>query len=109
MSETLRELARTANAWPFQEANALLSERLKGGKPAKGFTLFESGYGPSGLPHIGTFGEVARTTMVRRAFDCWRPRSRPSSTPSPTIVTACARCRTTSPTGIWSDSIWASR
>jgi lysyl-tRNA synthetase class 1 len=31
--------------------------------------LFETGYGPSGLPHIGTFGEVARTTMVRRAFE----------------------------------------
>ena len=30
--------------------------------------LFETGYGPSGLPHIGTFGEVVRTTMVRHAF-----------------------------------------
>ena len=37
--------------------------------PEKGFVLFETGYGPSGLPHIGTFGEVARTTMVRRAFE----------------------------------------
>src|SRR5690606_6306405 len=37
--------------------------------PEKGFVLFETGYGPSGLPHIGTFGEVARTTMIRRAFE----------------------------------------
>jgi lysyl-tRNA synthetase class 1 len=73
MSGTLRELARTSHAWPFQEANALLSERLKGSNPAKGFVLFESGYGPSGLPHIGTFGEVARTTMVRRAFELLAP------------------------------------
>jgi lysyl-tRNA synthetase class 1 len=37
--------------------------------PKKGYVLFETGYGPSGLPHIGTFGEVARTTMIRRAFE----------------------------------------
>ncbi len=42
--------------------------RLKGGAPDKGYVLFETGYGPSGLPHIGTFNEVLRTTMVRRAF-----------------------------------------
>ena len=64
----LRALARTASAWPFQEARSLLDGRLKGQVPAKGFVLFETGYGPSGLPHIGTFGEVARTTMVRHAF-----------------------------------------
>src|SRR5579859_5917104 len=63
------DFARSASAWPFQEAKALLDERLKGKKPAKGYVLFETGYGPSGLPHIGTFGEVARTTMVRRAFE----------------------------------------
>ncbi len=57
----------TLNAWPFQEA-ANLVERYKNKKPAKGYVLFETGYGPSGLPHIGTFGEVARTTMVKRAF-----------------------------------------
>jgi lysyl-tRNA synthetase class 1 len=69
MSASLSQTARTANAWPFQEAKALLEERLKGKKPEKGYVLFETGYGPSGLPHIGTFGEVARTTMVRRAFE----------------------------------------
>ena len=73
MSDALRALARTATAWPFQEAVALLDQRLKGQKPAKGYVLFESGYGPSGLPHIGTFGEVARTTLVRRAFELLTP------------------------------------
>ena len=63
----LRALAQDARAWPFKEAAALL-KRLGGRTPAKGYALFETGYGPSGLPHIGTFGEVARTTMVRRAF-----------------------------------------
>src|SRR3984885_15806405 len=61
-------LARHSNAWPFVEARALLEDRLKGNPPAKGYVLFETGYGPSGLPHIGTFGEVVRTTMVRQAF-----------------------------------------
>ncbi|GAA0580689.1 lysine--tRNA ligase [Caenispirillum bisanense] len=65
----LRDLALASNAWPFQEARVLLEQRLKGEKPAKGYVLFETGYGPSGLPHIGTFGEVVRTTMVRRAFE----------------------------------------
>ena len=64
----LRALAETAKAWPFEEARKLL-KRLGGKDPAKGYVLFETGYGPSGLPHIGTFGEVARTTMVRRAFE----------------------------------------
>jgi lysyl-tRNA synthetase class 1 len=62
-----RELAQAAKAWPFEEARALLA-RLGGKTPAKGYVLFETGYGPSGLPHIGTFGEVVRTTMVRQAF-----------------------------------------
>ncbi len=69
----LRELARSASAWPLQEARQLLDERLKGEKPAKGYVLFETGYGPSGLPHIGTFGEVARTTWVRNAFHLLAP------------------------------------
>ena len=58
-----------AKAWPFQEARRLI-DRLGGADavPAKGFVLFETGYGPSGLPHVGTFGEVARTTIVRHAF-----------------------------------------
>jgi lysyl-tRNA synthetase class 1 len=54
-------------AWPFEEA-AKLVERYKKNPPEKGYALFETGYGPSGLPHIGTFGEVARTQMVRHAF-----------------------------------------
>lgn len=69
----IRDLARTASAWPFQEARQLLDERLGGKKPEKGYVLFETGYGPSGLPHIGTFGEVVRTTMVRRAFEALAP------------------------------------
>ncbi|MDX1975664.1 MAG: lysine--tRNA ligase [Rickettsiales bacterium] len=65
---SIKDLATQSNAWPFQEALALV-ERYKSAPPAKGYVLFETGYGPSGLPHIGTFGEVARTTMVRRAFE----------------------------------------
>jgi lysyl-tRNA synthetase class 1 len=59
--------ALTARAWPFEEARALL-ERLKKLPAPKEQVVFETGYGPSGLPHIGTFGEVARTSMVRHAF-----------------------------------------
>ena len=55
------------NTWPFQEARKILS-RIGNKVPDKGYVLFETGYGPSGLPHIGTFGEVARTSMVRWAF-----------------------------------------
>ena len=61
------DFAREAKAWPFDEARKLL-KRFQNGPPEKGFVLFETGYGPSGLPHIGTFGEVVRTTMVRQAF-----------------------------------------
>ncbi len=68
MTSELRDLARNAKAWPFEEARKLI-ERTGDKTPEKGFVLFETGYGPSGLPHIGTFGEVARTTMVRRAFE----------------------------------------
>ncbi|MGY6703769.1 lysine--tRNA ligase [Roseinatronobacter sp.] len=64
----LREAALTSKAWPFEEARKLVA-RIKGKTPQKGYVLFETGYGPSGLPHIGTFGEVARTTMIRRAFE----------------------------------------
>ncbi len=63
-----RELALQAKAWPFDEARNLLA-RIGGKTPEKGYVLFETGYGPSGLPHIGTFGEVVRTSMVRRAFE----------------------------------------
>jgi lysyl-tRNA synthetase class 1 len=60
-----REAAETSKAWPFEEARKLI-ERLERAKKTE--VVFETGYGPSGLPHIGTFGEVARTTMVRHAF-----------------------------------------
>ena len=58
-----------SKAWPFEEAKRLLQrlERVPGGTDKT--VIFETGYGPSGLPHIGTFGEVARTTMLRHAFE----------------------------------------
>ena len=64
----LRATAMNSKAWPFEEARNLL-KRYEKAPPDKGFVLFETGYGPSGLPHIGTFGEVARTTMIRHAFE----------------------------------------
>ncbi|PHQ83782.1 MAG: lysine--tRNA ligase [Thalassobium sp.] len=64
----LREAGMKSKAWPFEEARKLL-KRYEKAPPEKGYVLFETGYGPSGLPHIGTFGEVSRTTMIRRAFE----------------------------------------
>lgn len=67
-----RDAAQNSAAWPFEEARKLVARlERRGGfaKTGKSAVLFETGYGPSGLPHIGTFGEVARTTMVRRAFE----------------------------------------
>jgi lysyl-tRNA synthetase class 1 len=61
----LRQFAELSHAWPFEEARKIVA-RLK--RKPKDEVIFETGYGPSGLPHIGTFGEVARTTMVRHAF-----------------------------------------
>lgn len=61
----LLEAAAVSKAWPFEEARKLVARLERSGKTE---ALFETGYGPSGLPHIGTFGEVARTTMVRHAF-----------------------------------------
>jgi lysyl-tRNA synthetase class 1 len=61
-----RAAALTNKAWVFEEARKLLDRYPA--PPAKGEIVFETGYGPSGLPHIGTFGEVVRTTMVRRAY-----------------------------------------
>lgn len=65
----LMEAARVNKAWPFQEAQRLLKRYPDGAKPDGSPILFETGYGPSGLPHIGTFQEVLRTTLVRRAFE----------------------------------------
>ncbi|MCH2163144.1 MAG: lysine--tRNA ligase [Marinovum sp.] len=65
---SIRDAAMQSKAWPFEEARRVLKRYAKK-DPEKGYVLFQTGYGPSGLPHIGTFGEVARTTMVRRAFE----------------------------------------
>ena len=65
LAAELREFAEKSGAWPFEEARKIVA-RLK--RAPKSEVIFETGYGPSGLPHIGTFGEVARTTMVRHAF-----------------------------------------
>ncbi|MDP3317633.1 MAG: lysine--tRNA ligase, partial [Bosea sp. (in: a-proteobacteria)] len=61
----LVDAAQRSAAWPFEEARKLVARIEKSGKTE---VIFETGYGPSGLPHIGTFGEVARTSMVRHAF-----------------------------------------
>ncbi len=67
MTDDLRTTALESKAWPYEEARKLL-KRWPDGKPGGAPIVFETGYGPSGLPHIGTFNEVARTTMVRNAF-----------------------------------------
>ncbi len=72
------DIAQKCRTWAFEEAKAV-SKRLRAiGRgqiqtPEKGYVLFETGYGPSGLPHIGTFGEVCRTTMVMHAFNRLHP------------------------------------
>lgn len=71
MSE-LQSIAMTSKAWPFEEAKKLI-KRYPQGKPDGAPVLFETGYGPSGLPHIGTFNEVLRTTMVRHAYETLVP------------------------------------
>ena len=63
--QSLREAAEASKAWPFEEARKLIA-RLE--RAPRDEVIFETGYGPSGLPHLGTFGEVARTSMVRHAF-----------------------------------------
>jgi len=67
LSPDLLAAAGKSKAWPFEEAGKLVERLRRQGGAAKE-VIFETGYGPSGLPHIGTFGEVARTTMVRTAF-----------------------------------------
>ena len=66
LTDQIVAAAATSKAWPFEEARKLVKRYEKSGMPDE--VLFETGYGPSGLPHIGTFGEVARTSMVRTAF-----------------------------------------
>ncbi|MEM9677320.1 MAG: lysine--tRNA ligase [Pseudomonadota bacterium] len=66
ITPALVEAAQSSKAWPFEEARKIVKRYAKSGYPET--VLFETGYGPSGLPHIGTFGEVARTSMVINAF-----------------------------------------
>ncbi len=66
LSPEILETAAECKAWPFEEARKIVKRYEAGAFPET--VLFETGYGPSGLPHIGTFGEVARTSMVRHAF-----------------------------------------
>ena len=81
MTDTLAitpEIAAKNRTWVFEEAKAVVKRLRSIGKgqvktPEKGYVLFETGYGPSGLPHIGTFGEVCRTTMVMHAFQRLQP------------------------------------
>jgi lysyl-tRNA synthetase, class I len=65
--DILRTAALASKAWPYEEARKLL-KRWPNGKPGGAALILECGYGPSGLPHIGTFNEVLRTSMVRNAF-----------------------------------------
>src|SRR3974377_1511620 len=60
---------QSARAWPVEEARRLVKRLENLGDGSTKPVVFETGYGPSGLPHIGTFGEVARTSMVRHAFE----------------------------------------
>ncbi|WP_299306980.1 lysine--tRNA ligase [uncultured Croceicoccus sp.] len=72
MNGTLRDAAAASKAWPFEEARRIVKRYPDGKRDADGNlvpVLFETGYGPSGLPHIGTFQEVLRTTLVRRAYE----------------------------------------
>ena len=67
INKDLGKLASKVSTWPFLEAKKI--KMMFGNNiPSKGYILFETGYGPSGLPHIGTFGEVARTSMVVNAL-----------------------------------------
>jgi len=68
-ADTLATLAKDARAWPFEEARRILQRVTARGAGSDRAVVFETGYGPSGLPHIGTFGEVVRTGMVRHAFE----------------------------------------
>ena len=81
---TMIETARQSKAWPFQEAMRLV-KRYPNGKPNGAPVMFETGYGPSGLPHIGTFQEVLRTTFVRRAYEVLAARD---GKPAPTRLVA---------------------
>lgn len=72
MMNFTQEILQKSKSWPFEEARRIL-KKLNNKTPKKGYVLFETGYGPSGLPHIGTFGEVVRTSYVRYAFTVLAP------------------------------------
>ena len=92
----LVDAAQRSAAWPFEEARKLVARIEKSGKKE---VLFETGYGPSGLPHIGTFGEVARTSMVRRAFEVLTDGAVPTRLIAfSDDLDGLRRCRTTFPT-----------
>ena len=83
------EAAKVSKAWPFEEARKLIKRYPEGKRDATGAlvpVLFETGYGPSGLPHIGTFQEVLRTTLVRRAYEVLTTDA--TGTPAPTRLVA---------------------
>ena len=75
----IKKFAEKSNAWPFVEARNLRDrlDKIECSAPKDNNTpvMFETGYGPSGLPHIGTFGEVARTNIVRNAFEVLTDRN----------------------------------
>ena len=76
LANNLRELAENSKAWPFEEARKVVERHKNSGFPQQ--VLFQTGYGPSGLPHIGTFGEVSRTSMVMHAFSVLTDNSVPT-------------------------------
>ena len=76
LANNLRELAENSKAWPFEEARKVVERYKHAGFPQE--VLFQTGYGPSGLPHIGTFGEVSRTSMVMHAFRVLTDKSVPT-------------------------------
>ena len=73
MQSNLQDIYKNSTSWPFVEARRIL-KKINNQTPKKGFVLFETGYGPSGLPHIGTFGEVVRTCFVKKAFELLAPQ-----------------------------------
>ncbi len=77
----LTAAAKVSKAWPFEEARKLV-KRFPQGKPGGAPVVFETGYGPSGLPHIGTFQEVLRTTLVRRAYEVLTANESGASAPT---------------------------
>ena len=103
---SMREAANLSKAWVFEEARKVVAraEKLDHNE-----VVFETGYGPSGLPHIGTFGEVVRTTMVRQAFHLLAPEKKSRLICFPMTWMACAKCPTIFPMAIYWLSISKSR